>query len=61
MSVPAVTIPTGRRAPRGFAGERAIRDALSIAGRNIIAYRRVPQLLVGASVLSAFALVLLLR
>ena len=52
MSTPAITIPAGRRGPQGLSGRpaRAIRDALSIADRNLIAYRRVPQLLVFSTI-----------
>jgi ABC transporter DrrB family efflux protein len=52
MSTPSITIPAGRRAPQGLSGRpaRAVRDALSIAGRNLIAYRRVPQLLVFSTI-----------
>jgi ABC-2 type transport system permease protein/oleandomycin transport system permease protein len=52
MSTPAITIPAGRRGPQGLSGRpaRAIRDALSIADRNLIAYRRVPQLLIFSTI-----------
>ena len=49
MSAAATTAVTGtRRVPRNAL--RPVRDALAIAGRNLIAYRRVPQLLVFSTI-----------
>jgi ABC transporter DrrB family efflux protein len=44
----AATTAGVRRVPRGPL--RPVRDALAIAGRNLIAYRRVPQLLVFSTI-----------
>jgi len=49
MSTTTLTIPTAeieRRSPV----VAAVRDAVAVAGRNIIAYRRVPQLLVFSTI-----------
>ena len=48
MSAPAATTARVRRVPRGPL--RPLRDALAVAGRNLIAYRRVPQLLVFSTI-----------
>jgi ABC transporter DrrB family efflux protein len=52
MSTPAVSIPAGRRVPSGRGGGplRAGRDALKVAGRNLVAFRRVPQLVVFSTI-----------
>jgi ABC-type multidrug transport system permease subunit len=46
--MPAATTTATRRVARSPL--RPIRDALAIAGRNLIAYRRVPQLLVFSTI-----------
>jgi ABC-2 type transport system permease protein/oleandomycin transport system permease protein len=48
VSATAATTAAVRRVPRGAL--RPLRDALTIAGRNLIAYRRVPQLLVFSTI-----------
>jgi ABC transporter DrrB family efflux protein len=48
VSAPAATTARVRRVPRGPL--RPLRDALAVAGRNLIAYRRVPQLLVFSTI-----------
>jgi ABC transporter DrrB family efflux protein len=48
MSATAATTAGVRRVPRGAL--RPFRDALTVAGRNLIAYRRVPQLLVFSTI-----------
>jgi len=48
VSATAATTAGVRRVPRGAL--RPLRDALTVAGRNLIAYRRVPQLLVFSTI-----------
>jgi ABC transporter DrrB family efflux protein len=48
VSATAATTAAVRRVPRGPL--RPLRDALAVAGRNLIAYRRVPQLLVFSTI-----------
>jgi ABC transporter DrrB family efflux protein len=48
VSATATTTAGVRRVPRGPL--RPFRDALAVAGRNLIAYRRVPQLLVFSTI-----------
>jgi hypothetical protein len=47
MTATATTTATRRVARSPL---RPVRDALAIAGRNLIAYRRVPQLLVFSTI-----------
>jgi ABC transporter DrrB family efflux protein len=48
VSATAATTAVVRRVPRSAL--RPLRDALTVAGRNLIAYRRVPQLLVFSTI-----------
>jgi ABC transporter DrrB family efflux protein len=48
VSATAATTAVVRRVPRGAL--RPLRDAMTVAGRNLIAYRRVPQLLVFSTI-----------
>jgi ABC transporter DrrB family efflux protein len=49
MTTTAVAIPLPLVQPRPSA-VRAVRDAIAVSGRNLIAYRRVPQLLVFSTI-----------
>jgi ABC-2 type transport system permease protein/oleandomycin transport system permease protein len=60
MTTTAVDLAAFERDVRAPAPIRAIRDALAVTGRNLIAYRRVPQLLV-FSTIQPVILVLLFR